>query len=94
MHHHVVHYPGQQAEHKGYEFMVDSPRLLEFLEGYDFDIVLTGHKHHSYGKIEHFKDKDMFIIGGPTVGGDSNENRCVKPTVMTFLEFPGSVMLM
>jgi len=75
VHHHVVHYPGQQTEHKGYEFMVDSPRLLEFLEGFDFDIVLTGHKHQAYQRVERFKKKDMFIIGGATIGGYTSEGR-------------------
>ena len=75
MHHHVVHYPGQQTEHKGYEFMVDSPRVLEFLESFDFDIVLTGHKHQPYERVERFKNRDMFIIGGPTVGGYTSSYR-------------------
>jgi predicted phosphodiesterase len=73
VHHHVVHYPGQQIEHKGYEFMVDSPRLLDFLKHYDFDIVLTGHKHQAYQDVHRWKEKEIFVIGGPTVGGYSQQ---------------------
>ncbi len=78
VHHHVVHYPGQQTEHKGYEFMVDSPLLLELLEEFNFDIVLTGHKQQAYQRTEQFNKKKMFVIGGATVGGYTSEPRGIR----------------
>jgi hypothetical protein len=69
VHHHVVHYPGQVTEHKGYEFMLDSSTLLALLTGFDFDLILTGHKHHPYEMKHLFGGKEILIVGGPTVGG-------------------------
>ena len=69
VHHHLTPFPGQSAEHKGYEATVDSSRLLEFLTGFDFDMVLTGHKHQPYQLPYRFGGKEILILGGPTVGG-------------------------
>jgi len=69
VHHHVCPFPLQAVEHKSYEFMLDSSALLELLTGFDFDLVLTGHKHHSYDMVHHFNGKAIFVVGGPTVGG-------------------------
>jgi len=71
VHHHLVHYPDQQPEHKGYEFMVDSSQVLQLLSRFDFDIALTGHKHFPYEMKYPFREKEIFIVGGPTVGGFS-----------------------
>jgi 3',5'-cyclic AMP phosphodiesterase CpdA len=72
VHHHVMPFPGQHSEHKGYESMVDSSQLLDLLTSFDFDIVLTGHKHQPYQLQNNFNTKDIFVIGGPTVGGHTS----------------------
>ena len=69
VHHHLTTFPGQQTEHKGYEATVDSSQLLELLTSFNFDIVLTGHKHHPRLLPYRFNDKEIFILGGATVGG-------------------------
>lgn len=84
VHHHLVHYPGQQTEHRGYEFLVDSPRLLDFLKRFDFDIVLTGHKHQAYQDVHRWDGEDLFIVGGPTVGGFSSRESFRGFRLITF----------
>jgi 3',5'-cyclic AMP phosphodiesterase CpdA len=69
VHHHLTTFPGQQTEHKGYEATVDSSQLLDLLTSFNFDIVLTGHKHHPRLLPYRFSDKEIFILGGATVGG-------------------------
>lgn len=73
VHHHLVHFPGQVTEHRGYEFMVDSSKLLDLLAEFDFHIVLTGHKHKAY-HMKHLRgEKEIFIVGGTTVGGYTSD---------------------
>jgi len=67
VHHHLVRFPGQVTEHRGYELLVDSGDVLSMLGAFEFDLVLTGHKHQAY--IE--QNKNLLIVGGPTVGGHS-----------------------
>jgi 3',5'-cyclic AMP phosphodiesterase CpdA len=69
IHHHVAPFLGQKTEHKGYEAMIDSSRVLEFLTSSGFDLVLTGHKHQPHVSSHRFGDNEIVIIGGPTVAG-------------------------
>jgi hypothetical protein len=70
LHHHLAPYPGQQLEHRGYEFMVDPSRVLSLLEEFDFDVALTGHRHETFEmKYPMGERKDIFLIGGTTIGG-------------------------
>jgi predicted phosphodiesterase len=71
LHHHVIHFANQITEHKGYELLLDSAGLLSLLGEFDFDLVLTGHKHQPY-EVKHLeRDKEMLLVGGPTIGGYS-----------------------
>jgi 3',5'-cyclic AMP phosphodiesterase CpdA len=74
LHHHLVHFPGQIAEHKDYEFLIDSADMLSLLIKFDFDLVLTGHKHQPY-VVKHLENgKELLLVGGPTVGGHAASN--------------------
>lgn len=44
MHHHLL--PDTQLEIANFEAVIDSGKVLEDLVEYDFDLVLTGHKHN------------------------------------------------
>jgi 3',5'-cyclic AMP phosphodiesterase CpdA len=69
LHHHLVPFSSQRTEHKPFELMADSAGLLEFLAGFGFQIVLTGHKHQSYRQQFSFKGTELIVLGGPTLGG-------------------------
>lgn len=69
MHHHLAPFPGQKAEQKGYEATVDSAAVLDLLTSFGFHMVLTGHKHQPYVLPYRFRDREIVILGGPTVGG-------------------------
>lgn len=71
LHHHLIHFPGQILEHRGYEFLVDSADMLSLLIQFDFDLVLTGHKHQPYEVVHSENGKELLLVGGPTVGGHS-----------------------
>ena len=74
VHHHLIHFPGQTLEHKGYELMVDSADVLSLLADFDFDLVLTGHKHQPYVEAHSVGGKEILMVGGPTVGGFAPDN--------------------
>lgn len=80
LHHHLVHFPGQTTEHRGYELLVDSAQVLTLLGEFDFDLVLTGHKHQPYEIIHRFRDKELLLVGGPTLGGHAagSSNRGIR----------------
>jgi 3',5'-cyclic AMP phosphodiesterase CpdA len=69
LHHHLIHFPDQITEHRGYELLVDSARVLSILQEFDFDMVLTGHKHQPYKEKYVTNDRELLLLGGPTVGG-------------------------
>lgn len=69
LHHHVIHFPGQITEHKGYELLEDSADVLSMLAAFDFDLILTGHKHQPYIERHFSREKEILIVGGPTIGG-------------------------
>jgi 3',5'-cyclic AMP phosphodiesterase CpdA len=69
IHHHLGPFRGQKTEHKGYEAMLDSSRVLEFLTNFGFDLVLSGHKHQAYVSRSGPYNEEIVLVGGPTVGG-------------------------
>ncbi len=75
LHHHVGPFPAQAVEHRGYEQLVDAGHVLAFFGEFDFDLILTGHKHQAYVVPYVVKqasgNHEMLLIGGPTVGGAS-----------------------
>ncbi|MFZ0320956.1 MAG: metallophosphoesterase [Candidatus Sulfotelmatobacter sp.] len=71
LHHHLVQFSGQATEQRGYALLLDSANMLETLLDYDFDLVLTGHKHQPYEFTYINGHKRLLLVGGPTVGGQS-----------------------
>lgn len=71
LHHHLLHFRGQIIEHRGYELLMDSGSVLDVLTSFDFDLALTGHKHQPYVERYHAKEKEILLVGGPTVAGHS-----------------------
>jgi 3',5'-cyclic AMP phosphodiesterase CpdA len=65
LHHHLVTFNKQNIDHKAYELLLDASDVLGLLEAFDFDLVLTGHKHQSYEQPY----GGLTICGGLTVGG-------------------------
>jgi hypothetical protein len=53
---------------------VDSAAVLNTLIDFDFDLVLTGHKHHPYIEKHIRGDRSLLLIGGPTVGTYAADN--------------------
>jgi len=71
LHHHLVQFSGQAIEQRGYALLLDSANVLDTLLDYDFDLVLTGHKHQPYEFTYIDGHKRLLLVGGPTVGGPS-----------------------
>jgi 3',5'-cyclic AMP phosphodiesterase CpdA len=73
LHHHLLPFPRQVTEHKPFELLADASKVLALLTDFDFDLVLTGHKHQRY--LLPFRDagKRLLIVGGPTIGGYPTE---------------------
>lgn len=72
LHHHVLQFPNQIIEHRGYEALVDGGRVLSMFADYDFDLILTGHKHQPYEVVHRTPNgQELLVVGGPTVGGHS-----------------------
>jgi 3',5'-cyclic AMP phosphodiesterase CpdA len=69
LHHHLVPFPRAVTEHKPFELLSDAAKVLGFLTDFEFDLVLTGHKHQRYELPWAAPGKGIYIIGGPTVGG-------------------------
>jgi 3',5'-cyclic AMP phosphodiesterase CpdA len=69
LHHHLVPFPRQVTEHKPFELLSDAAKVLALLADFNFDMVLTGHKHQRYEFPYELAGKHLLIVGGPTVGG-------------------------
>jgi predicted phosphodiesterase len=69
VHHHVVPFKLQVPEYKPFEIMADAAGLLEVLTSFGFQVVLTGHKHQPYVQQLRFRESELLIVGGLTVGG-------------------------
>jgi len=80
LHHHIVPFGTQVMEHKPFDPTLDGGAVLSFLAKYDFQIVLTGHKHQRYQQITRHKSKDMIVLGAETVCGHPafNNGRSVQ----------------
>jgi 3',5'-cyclic AMP phosphodiesterase CpdA len=72
LHHHLVSFADQQTEHKSFESVLDAAKVLKLLGEFDFDLVLTGHKHQPYVEVRATREHEFLLVGGPTVGGYSN----------------------
>jgi len=70
IHHPIILHMDQQIEHRGYQHMIDSPRVLELLYKFDFHVALCGHTHQSYAVAYPLRNgRKLFVVGGLTVGG-------------------------
>jgi hypothetical protein len=69
LHHHVVPFEYQRPEHKPFELMADAASVLALLGSFGFHLVLTGHKHQPYIQKVRFRQAEMLVLGGMTVGG-------------------------
>jgi 3',5'-cyclic AMP phosphodiesterase CpdA len=69
MHHHLAPFHYQVPEYKDFELTADAASVLDLLGGYDFDCVLTGHKHQPYITKWRSSKRETLIIGGMTIGG-------------------------
>ena len=70
MHHHVVPFDYQVTEYKPFEITADASSVLETLASFRFQLVLTGHKHQPYVQDILFREAQLLVIGGMTVGGE------------------------
>ncbi|HWZ46381.1 MAG TPA: metallophosphoesterase [Candidatus Saccharimonadales bacterium] len=77
LHHHLIPFRGQVTEHKSYSQLLDSSQVLALLTDFDFDLVLTGHKHQPYQE-EYGQDHKIVVIGGPTLGGEPFEFQGIR----------------
>jgi 3',5'-cyclic AMP phosphodiesterase CpdA len=68
-HHHAIPFNYQRPEYKAFELMADAAAVLETLAGFEFQIVLTGHKHQPYVQPITFDGKELLVAGGMTIGG-------------------------
>jgi hypothetical protein len=64
LHHHLVPFPRQVTEHKPFELLADTSKVLALLADFNFDLVLTGHKHQRYEFSYESAGKHMLIMGG------------------------------
>ena len=78
LHHHLVPFSRQQTEQRGYESVLDAAQVLRLFGEYDFDLVLTGHKHQPYEEIHKKPDYEFLLVGGPTVGGYATDFRGLR----------------
>lgn len=76
LHHHLTTFAGQKVEHKPFELTVDAHQVLQLLVDFDFQLVLTGHKHQPYVEQRVVPTADgpatIMVAGGPTVLGDTS----------------------
>lgn len=76
VHHHLLPIWDAQTEHKAYENMVDTHRLLGFLIEHGFQVVLCGHKHQSYETVFDVPGKgSILVIGTAAASGPSAKFR-------------------
>jgi hypothetical protein len=71
LHHHLRPFKHQIVEHRGYELLLDAGYVLPLLCDFDFDLVLTGHKHQPYIERHWSDGRELLLVGCPTVGGFS-----------------------
>jgi len=76
LHHHLTTFAGQKVEHKPFELTVDAHQVLQLLADFDFQLVLTGHKHQPYVEQRVVPTANgpatLMVAGGPTVLGDTS----------------------
>lgn len=76
LHHHLLPFENQIPEYKAFELLVDNYLVIdELFKTFDFNLVLTGHKHHPYHLIHPTCNGKMLIVGGLTVGGQPASNQ-------------------
>jgi 3',5'-cyclic AMP phosphodiesterase CpdA len=69
MHHHLMPFSKQTAEHKTYDLVTDAANVRDFLSDFQFHVMLTGHKHQPYTQIHTLRENRLLVAGGPTIGG-------------------------